>query len=48
MEDKDFNALAGTAMTRIESALEADAEIDFELPPVACWKSSLRMAAKSL
>ena len=32
MEDKDFNALAGTAMTRIESALEAvDAEIDFEL-----------------
>lgn len=32
MEDKDFNALAGAAMTRIESALEAvDAGIDFEL-----------------
>lgn len=32
MEDKDFNALAGTAMARIEAALEAaDADIDFEL-----------------
>ena len=32
MDDKDFNALADAALTRIEAALEAsDADVDFEL-----------------
>ena len=48
MDDKDFNRLADEMLGRIEAALEAsDADLDFELALVACWKSSLSTIARS-